>query len=75
MLESQHKSVQCLARKSCCHRKRVGFGVGFGLGRRPAAAILRIADQGMAQVGEMDADLVGAPGFQAAFDQGGEDAG
>ena len=36
----------------------------------PGAAVLRIADQGMAQMGEMDADLVGAPGFQTAFDQG-----
>ena len=74
VLESQHKSVQCLAGKLCGHCKRVALCVRFATWRGPAAAILRVANQGMAQMGEMDPDLVSAPGFQAAFDQRGERA-
>ena len=36
------------------------------------AAIERIADQGVAQMGQMDPDLMGAPGLQPALDQGGK---
>ena len=72
VLESQHKSMQRLAGEIRCHCKRIGLGVRPAPGRGAGAAILGIADQGMAQMGEMDADLVGAPGFQAAFYQRGE---
>ena len=45
---------------------------GLWPGRLAGPAICGIADQGMAQMGEMDPDLMGAAGFQPAFDQGGE---
>src|ERR1700685_3420864 len=44
---------------------------GF-LARGPGAAILGIADQRVAQMGQMHPDLMGAPGFQPALDQGGD---
>ena len=39
--------------------------------RRPRPAIDRIAEQGMADRGHVDPDLVGASGFEPAFDQSG----
>ena len=38
---------------------------------RMAPAIDRVAEQGVAGMGHVHADLVGAAGFQPAFDQGG----
>ena len=42
------------------------------LGRQPVAgaAVGRVADDGMAEVGEVDADLVGAAGFDADAQEG-----
>ena len=39
--------------------------------RRPGPAVDRVAEQGMADRGHVDPDLVGPPGFEPAFDQGG----
>ena len=39
------------------------------------AAVGRVADDGMAEVGEVDADLVGAAGFDADAQEAGEGAG
>ncbi len=39
--------------------------------RRPGPAIDRVAEQGMADRGHVDPDLVGAPGFEPAFHQRG----
>ena len=66
--------MQRLAGKVCCQRKRTGLGLGLAAWGSAIAAILRVADQGMSQMGEVDPDLVGAPGFQPAFDQRSEGA-
>ncbi len=68
MLKSQDKSVQRLTRESGgrCKRGHLQFGLAPRGGA--GAALLRIADQGMTQMGQVYADLVGAPGFQPAFD-------
>ena len=47
-------------------RRSAGHGCGPARG---ATTIDRVADQRMAALGEMDADLVRAPGQQPAFDQ------
>ncbi len=60
---NQDKSVQRLARKAGRHRKGHFFLCGFRPGRLAGAAIGGIADQGVAEMGEVDADLVGASGF------------
>src|ERR1700688_4207574 len=44
----------------------------FGARRLTAASIGGIADQGMADMGEMHANLMGASGFQTALDKGRE---
>lgn len=47
-----------------------GFGGGSKAGGQAArAAVKRIPHQPMADIGHMDADLMGAPGFQTAFHQ------
>jgi hypothetical protein len=38
--------------------------------RQESLAVQRVAKQGMAQVTEMNANLVGAPGLEPTFDQG-----
>ena len=41
-----------------------------GLGRQPAGATIgRITDQAVTGIGQVHPDLMGAPGFQPAFDQ------
>jgi len=62
MLEAEQKRVQRLAGK-VLHR-RIGIGLGWRLrpGRFPGPAVGRIADQGMAQMGEVDPDLMGTTG-------------
>ena len=51
--------------------ERNGTGLHRAAAARPAAAIDRIADNRMADMGHMDADLMGASGLQPAFDQRG----
>ncbi len=57
--------MQRLAREVAAHRgeRRIGDAAVARL------AVQRIADDGQAESGEMDADLVGAPGDQAAAQQ------
>ena len=66
--------MQRLAWKIGCRCKRGGFRLGLAPRRGAIAAILGIADQGMAQMGHMHPNLVGAPGFQPAFHQRGKGA-
>ena len=72
MLEPSTKACSAWRGKLAAAAKAFFFRRGFGPRRLAGAAIGRIADQGMAQMGQMHADLVGAPGFQPAFDQRGE---
>src|SRR5271170_3709008 len=69
VLESEHISVQRLAREIRGGREGVLFCGRLGTRCLPRAAILRIADQRMAQMGQMDADLMLAAVFEAAFDE------
>ena len=47
-------------------------GGAFAVGFQPAVfAIGLVAEDGRADVGHVDADLVRASGFEAAFDEGG----
>src|SRR5213075_62165 len=57
MAKAQLRGMQCLARELDAVPR--------------AAAIDRVADQRVADVLEMHADLVGAPGLEAAFDERG----
>ena len=68
MLDSQDKCMQRLAGEFGDRCKRGFLARVFGTRRGPGAAILGVANQGMADMRKMHADLVGAPGFQAAFD-------
>ena len=70
MLEPKDKGMQCLTGKAGRRSKCHFFLCGFRAGRLAGAAIGGIADQRMAKMGEMNPDLMGAAGLQAAFDQG-----
>src|SRR4051794_2346654 len=63
-------SVQGLSAKSCqrfaCVFRQQG-GLGF-----EAGAIRVVAEQGMTDVGEMDADLVGPAGLEPTSEEGGD---
>ena len=65
MGEAEQPGVQGLARE--CRRLRAA-SAGRGAPIAGARAIDRIADQRMAEMGEMNADLVGAAGIEAAFE-------
>ena len=69
MFEAEHGGVQRLTGEG------IDNGAGFirqfaGFGSEPAG-ISRIADQRMADMGHVDADLVGAAGFELAGQQRG----
>ena len=66
MLETERLSVQRLTIKRRSAPGRRVEPVRLGL---EAGAIDRIAEQRMADMGEMDPDLVRAPGLQPARDQ------
>src|SRR6202789_3410178 len=72
MMEAEQPGMQRLAREIA--RRLIGHGLRRVLRARrlAGAAIGRIADQRMAQMGQMHADLMGAPGLQPALDQAGE---
>ena len=67
MPECKQPRMQRLAREALtrpCQR----FGQPVGLGAE-GLAVVGIADHRMADMGHMDADLVGAAGLQPAFDE------
>ncbi len=70
MFEGQHEGMQSLAREA------VDDGLGIirqqiGLGPE-GRAVIRVADQRMADMGHVDADLMGAACFEIAADHGGQ---
>ena len=67
MAEAEHGGVQRLAVEPL-ERVSALWGKPRRLGPEPGS-IDRIAKQGMADMGEMDADLVRPPGLQPAGDQ------
>src|ERR1700679_1867944 len=74
MLETEQPRVQRLAREIRRRGKGGRLGPGLGTRRDAGAAIGRVADQGMAQMGQVHADLVRAAGLQPALDQRGDRA-
>ena len=73
MLESEQPGMQCLSRKpvddlSDVRRQLVGLGP-------EGHAVVAVADQRMTDMGHVNADLVGAAGFQPALDEAGEGRG
>src|SRR5437868_13477067 len=75
MLKAEKPRMQSLPRER--RGGKVGFRLGLGLGTRRSSClpVHRIADQWMAQMRQMHADLMRAPCLQPAFDQAGEGAG
>src|SRR2546423_867853 len=67
--EPEHPSMQRLARKAGCGFERGFFFFRTRPRRLAAAAIGRIADQRVADMGKVHADLMRAPGFQPAFEK------
>ncbi len=70
MFESQGAGVKRLTIQFCQRALR-RFRQLLGLGLEPCA-IIAVAKQGMADMGHMHADLMGAAGFQLAGDQAGD---
>ena len=75
VMEPQHIGVEGLPRKLSGGGKGGGLGICFGSGSLARAAVGRIADQGMAEMREMHANLMRAPGFQATLHKGRKRAG
>src|SRR6266567_4506559 len=69
MEEAEHAGVQSLTGKADSRVISGGLLRRFRARRLTAAAIGGIANQGMADMGEMHANLMGPPGFQAALDK------
>ena len=72
VLEPKHIRVKRLAREPGRGGKGLFFLRRPGARRLAGAAVRRIADQGMAQMREMHADLMGAAGFEPAFHKTGK---
>ena len=70
-MKPEQAGVQGLPRKACCGP--IGGNLRLAAAARRAAGtpVGRVADERVAQMGEMDPDLMGASGLEPAFDQGG----
>src|ERR1700687_2996776 len=69
MEKAEHAGVQRLTAKLARRAEGDSFFFAFGTRAAARAAIGRIADQRMADVGQMDADLMRASGFEPALQQ------